>query len=145
MIAAQWTRARLRLALWIAARMMPLRVRGLPLKAVLDLAEPCDRHRYRGLTATYIATAVARATRHPWLMRNRRCLRRGLLGFRFLSEAGVEPELYFGLDPAALAAGHTVAHCWVCVDGKPVVNERPQEMMTVLVHPGGREREGKRR
>jgi hypothetical protein len=109
-------------------------VRRRPLNAVLKLAQPGDAHRYSGLSAAYISRAVEQVARHPWLMRDRRCLRTGLLGFRFLSEAGFDPELRFGVDPHSFSADRPLAHCWVCIDGKPIINDILGGMTEILVH-----------
>lgn len=134
MQALDWRRARFRMALWASARILPWRVRRLPLNDVLEIARPGDRKRYAGLPASYIARAVERTTRHPWLMRDRRCLRSGLLGYRFLSEAGFRPELHFSVDQHLPARDQLTAHCWVCIDGAPVINEDLPGSTTVLVH-----------
>lgn len=128
-------RARFRVALWLAARALPLRLGRQPIGAALRLAEPAARGHYDGLAADYIARAVRRATRHPWLMRDRRCLRQGILGYRFLAAAGYRPELYFGVDPASVSRPRLAAHCWVCLDGQPVLNDRLPGMATLFVHP----------
>jgi hypothetical protein len=128
---------RFRAALWIAARLLPWRVWRQPLNAVLRLAEPGDTRRYAGLSPAYMSRAIKRAARHPWLMRDRRCLRDGILGYRFLSEAGLRPELNFGIDPHSIAADRLVAHCWVSIDGEAVINDKLPGMTTILVHPVG--------
>ena len=134
MLGPIWQRTCLWADLWFSSRMMPWRVRRRPLRSVLRLAEPSTTSRYAGFSAAYISRAVERVTRHPWLMRDRRCLRRGLLGFRFLSEAGFDPELHFGVDSTSIASDPLVAHCWVSIDGAPVISDRLQGMATVLVH-----------
>jgi hypothetical protein len=129
-----WRRTRFRMALWASARTLPWRVRRLPLNDVLEIARPSDRKRYAGLPANYIARAVDRTTRHTWLMRDRKCLRRGLLGYRFLSEAGFWPELHFSVDPHPRAQTQLIAHCWVCIDGVPIINQDLPGSTTVLVY-----------
>lgn len=126
---------RFRTALWLAARILPWRVRRRPLDAVLSLAEPADTGRYAGLSVAYVARAVRRTTRHPWVMRDRPCLRSGLLGYRFLREAGFHPQLRFGVDPRTITRSHAAAHCWVCVDDTPVINDRLPGMTDIFVHP----------
>jgi hypothetical protein len=134
MLSLDWVRVRFRTVLWASARMLPWRIRRRPLNAVLEIAEPFDRKRYAGLPAAYIANAIKRTTRHSWLMRDRKCLRRGLLGYRFLSEAGFRPELRFSVDPYSPSKDRMTAHCWVCLDGKPIVGEELAGATTVLVH-----------
>ncbi|OQX30647.1 MAG: hypothetical protein B0D96_11365 [Candidatus Sedimenticola endophacoides] len=127
-------RLRFNLSLWLAARILPFRVGQRPLDRVLALAEPVRTGRFHGLPPGYISEHVLRTTRHPWLMRKRRCLRQGLLGYRFLAEAGFCPELHFGVDFRSLRTGDEKAHCWVSLDGVSVVNDRMENMSTVLVH-----------
>jgi hypothetical protein len=141
--ALEWTPVRFRGALWVAARLLPWRVWRQPLNAVLKLAEPGDTRRYVGLSPAFIARAIRRATRHPWLMRDRRCLRDGILGYRFLSEAGLHPELHFAIDPRSMNADRLVAHCWVCLDGEPVINDRRADMTVILVHSANASRRQK--
>ena len=131
-----WTRLRFRVSLWLAARLLPSRVANKPLQQVLEIAEPTSL-RFAGLHHDYITARVLRATRRPWLMRDRRCLRQGLLGCRFLAEAGYAPELHFGIDGDSIGTHRLAAHCWVCIQGKPVLNDRIKDMPTILVHRVG--------
>ena len=131
-----WTRLRFRVSLWLAARLLPSRVAHKPLQKVLELAEPTSL-RFAGLHHDYITARVLRATHRPWLMRDRRCLRQGLLGCRFLAEAGYAPELHFGIDGDSIGTHRLAAHCWVCIQGKPVLNDRIKDMPTILVHRVG--------
>jgi hypothetical protein len=120
----------------LAARLLPSRVANKPLQKVLEMAEPTSL-RFAGLHHDYITERVLRATRRPWLMRDRRCLRQGLLGCRFLAEAGYAPELHFGIDGDSIGTHRLAAHCWVCIQGKPVLNDRIKDMPTILVHRVG--------
>lgn len=81
-------RALFRAHLWLSARLLPLRVGRRSFEAVLKRAPLQSSAPYRGLPAAYIAARVNRTVRRPWLMRDRRCLREGLLGHRFLRLAG---------------------------------------------------------
>jgi hypothetical protein len=67
-------------------------------------------------------------------MRDRRCLREGLLGHRFLRLAGFDPELRFGVDPKSLQTPRVSAHCWVCLDGRPVVSDSLPGMVEIYRH-----------
>ena len=131
-----WTRLRFGVSLWIAARLLPLRVARKPWRRVLGMADPSSI-RFAGLHHDYITARVLRATRRPWLMRDRPCLRQGLLGCRFLAEAGYAPELHFGIDGDSIGTHRLSAHCWVCINGKPVLNDRINHMTTILVHHVG--------
>lgn len=130
------TRLRFGVSLWIAARLLPLRVARKPWRRVLEMADPSSI-RFAGLHHDYITARVLRATRRPWLMRDRPCLRQGLLGCRFLAEAGYAPELHFGINGDSIGTHRLSAHCWVCINGKPVLNDRINHMATILVHHVG--------
>jgi hypothetical protein len=70
-------------------------------------------------------------------MRDRPCLREGLLAYRFLAEAGYRPRLHFGVDPGIMASASTVAHCWVTLDGATVIGGSRTPFVEVLVYPEG--------
>jgi hypothetical protein len=128
------TEVRFRLDLWLAARSLPWRVAGKSFEQILAMASPEGRIDYAGLPLHYVARRVRKAVRHPWLMRDRRCLREGLLGFEFLSRSGYAPELHFAVDPGSIASDKISAHCWVCLDGKPVVGDRQRDQVTIFIH-----------
>lgn len=88
---------------------------------------------WTGVTAHDIAHWVLRATRKPWLMRDRRCLRQGLLGTRFMRMAGHDAELHFGVDQKSLSEPAVSAHCWVVVDGVSVLNDIHEGMVPIYV------------
>lgn len=111
---------------------MPLRVRYRPLDAILALAQPNLVTPYRGLPLVYIVRRVRKTVRRPLLMRDRRCLREGLLAFRFLTAAGYEPELHFGIDKTSLPGPALRAHCWIVQDGNIVLN--PPNDTTICIH-----------
>lgn len=127
-----------RARLWLRARLLPLRIRGRSLQQLLELAEPPGRGApCAGLSAAYVVRAVRRATRHPWVMRDRRCLREGLLAYRLLAEAGLRPRLHFGVEPEAVNSARVVAHCWVTLDGRTVIGQSKTPYVEILVHPAG--------
>ena len=133
--AGWWLRWRFRVALWWAARLMPLRVKRKALGDILDwIDRDCAEVCYIGLSAPYIESCVLRSTRRPWLMRDRRCLRIGLLGYRFLRKAGFAPELHFGVSPDSMAQERIKAHCWVCLAGHAIVGAPLPGMVTIYVH-----------
>ncbi|WP_421914785.1 lasso peptide biosynthesis B2 protein [Mesorhizobium sp.] len=127
-------RALFRCHVWASARLMPLLVANRSFEAVLKWAPLSSPTPYRGLPSSYIISAVNRAVRHPWLMRDRRCLREGLLAHRFLRFAGFDPELRFGVDPKSMQAPRMSAHCWVCLDGRPVVSDSLPGMVEIYRH-----------
>lgn len=121
-----------RLHLWIAARWLPMVAKRRTLEQLLQKARPQPGHvPYQGLTADEVLDAVRAVTARPWRMRGRRCLREGLLGFRFLRLAGFTPVLCFGLNPASLNKSRLDAHCWLTLDGKCILNP-PTDSMAPL-------------
>ena len=123
-----------RAELWLTARLLPLVVAGRDLEGALRLADGGGAARYEGLSAELISGAVIKVTRRPWLMRSRRCFRQGLLGYRFLRMAGYSPELHFAIDRRSLDAPTIDAHCWVVLDGEPVINDIMDGMFPIHVH-----------
>ena len=129
------TRVRFRIALWCQARSMPLRVTpGRPLAWVLSFAGRAPSATYAGLPTEYILKHVARVTRRPYLMRERRCLRQGLLAFRFMKAAGHDVELHFGIDRTRRQAIR--AHCWIVHNGRVVLNPPDADTQPIFVHRG---------
>jgi hypothetical protein len=64
-------------------------------------------------------------------MKDRPCLREGLLVYRFLVMSGYEPTLHFGVDKASLNSERVRAHCWVKL-GTRIFN--PPEPSMVEIH-----------
>jgi hypothetical protein len=125
---------RFRLNLWLSARSLPWRLAGKSFEQILAMVPPNGRVDYAGLPIDYVSRRVRKTVRRPLLMRDRRCLREGLLGYEFLRRSGYTPELHFAVDPASVATDRISAHCWVCVDGKPVVGDRQGDQVTIFVH-----------
>ncbi len=92
-------RVRFRAELWLAARLLPFQVAGKSFEDVLAVVPSQPNRLYSGLPADYISRAVRKATRNPILMRDRKCLRQGLLAFGYMAQAGLKPELRFGIKP----------------------------------------------
>jgi len=66
-------------------------------------------------------------------MKRRRCLRQGLLTYRFLMLAGIDAVVRFSVYPDRPGDPRMHAHCWVTVDGKCVTfpaGDASVEMMT---------------
>lgn len=137
MAAPLGTRLLFNLELWLRARLMPFQLSRDSLEKALKLATPVGPASYPGLPVSYIVDKVVRVARRPWLMRDRRCLRQGLLGFRFLREAGHDPRLNFGVDPGSIASNRLAAHCWVDVNGKTVLGMQEAPLLTVYIYPDG--------
>jgi len=119
-------------SLWLAARLLPLYAARGSLEDLLAGATPQPGRRdYAEIDPAVIIAAVKRQGKGPWLMRNRRCLREGLLAFHYLALAGHAPRLHFGVVAASLRDVRPRAHCWLTLDGQPTMNP-PQEPMVAL-------------
>lgn len=129
------TRLLFNLELWVRARLMPFQVSRHSLQKALDLATPSGLTSYPGLPVSFIVHRVTRTARRPWLMRDRRCLRQGLLGFRFLREAGHDPVLYFGVAPNSICEEKLTAHCWIVINGKTVLGMPEMPLLTIYAYP----------
>lgn len=109
----------MRAHVWLAAAILPLLDRLLPLKRLVSLLRPPRwLHPYAGLADEWIVAAVQRRLRRPRNMRRRACLRRGLVLFHFLRLAARPAELRFGVFPEPDERGQMRAHCWVELDGR---------------------------
>jgi Transglutaminase-like superfamily len=112
---------------WMLARMLAWRValpvlkRALPLPRLVRLAAtPRRRHRF---TPAQVVVASHRlfGVRTP---ASSDCLDRSLLTYRFLAEAGAEPQLVCGL---RYSGEDVVGHSWVVLGGAPV-DEAPDAL-----------------
>jgi hypothetical protein len=134
MSGAAFTKIRFRIALWRDARLLPFQIsRDQPLAEVLLLARPPRGVFYPGLPSAYILKHVLKTTRGPILMRDRRCLRQGILALRFLAAAGYNAELHFGVDRTSFAST-LKAHCWVVYRGATVLNPPAPTIVPILIH-----------
>lgn len=125
-----------RAEVWLRARLLPLQIRGRSLREMLELAEPpLGGSRREGVSAAFVVRTVRRVTRHPWVMRDRRCLREGLLAYRLLAETGLRPRLHFGVERGAVTSPRVAAHCWVTLDGRTMIGESDVPYVEILVHP----------
>ena len=123
---------------WLAARLLPILATHRSLDALLRLATPNrPSPRYAGIGSREIVEIVKRAARRPWVMRDRRCLREGLLAFRFLRLAGFHPELHFSIAPSSLSDSRPRAHCRVMLDGETILNPCPEPMVDLFSYDGG--------
>jgi len=129
-----------RLRLWILrlhvaalALLIPDLSKRLTLAKLLKLFTPRPTcRRYASLTQDEILRTIERRLRAPWRMRGRPCLRRGLLLFYFLRQAGIPAVLQFGVYRGG--GSREQAHCWVTVDGECVADPPQQPYALVLVH-----------
>lgn len=131
-------RIRFRVALWLWARLIPLLAWKRDLGSLLALTKPGSRTPYQGFAAEYIARRVQKTTRHPRLMRDRPCLRQGVLALRFLQLAGFRPTLHFAVNRGSVKCDVLSAHCWVALDGRTILNPPSASMVEVLTFTGGR-------
>jgi hypothetical protein len=129
-------KAHFRLNLWIWARLLPLLAWNRGLRSVVRLTEVGTRVPYRGFAAGYIVRSVERVTCRPMLMRDRPCLRRGLLATRFLRLAGYRPALHFAVDRTSVSKSVLSGHCWITLSGElmlsPALHPATSTMIEVL-------------
>jgi hypothetical protein len=128
---------RFRLALWGWARALPFFARGSRLDRLLAVSmPPPGAVPYPGLTVETVVAAVKRATARPRRMRGTRCLREGILAFRFLRLAGHPAVIAFGVERDSVGTTGLKAHCWVTVDGRCVINPPYPGIVPVMTHDG---------
>ena len=130
-----WRRVALGWQVWRDARLLPFQIQSDDLTATLALADAAPDPAWDGVALEFILRRVRRSVKHPILMRHRRCMRHGLLGFRYLRKAGYDPVLKFAVVGDSLNSDRVGAHCWVCLDGKPVISDREPGMIDVLEFP----------
>ena len=133
-------RLRLRIAVWIWARLLPLLAYRRDLESLLALTAPPARTPYVGLAARQVTKRVKKLTRNVWFMRDRPCLRQGVLAYRFLKLAGFDPTLHFGVERESVAGSRLAAHCWIALDGQVVLNAPKPNIVEILTYeapPGG--------
>jgi hypothetical protein len=129
----------LRCHIWLAARLLPLRAKRRPIEALLiDATPPAAFEPYRGVGAETIVEAVRATLARPWRMRGRRCLREGLIAFRFLRLAGHPAVLHFAVASRS-PEDRLRAHCWVTLGSAAIMNG-PQEGMVSLMRWDGEPR-----
>ena len=108
------------LYLTICVRLWALKIPYLAKTDKLDIliskCEPNNTNPFLGIPASRIRRRVRQATRRPYFMRQRRCLRDGLLLYRFLTLAGYHPTIHFGIDRTSIQNEIMSAHCWVKCD-----------------------------
>ncbi len=126
-----------KLNLWLAARLLPVAAKRAELSRLLAAATPpSGRHPYAGQSTDAIVAAVKTTCAHPWRMRGRRCLREGLLTFRFLRAADIPATLHFGVDRRSMNAAKIRAHCWVSVGDEIVINPPEPDMICIYSYDG---------
>lgn len=129
-------RAAFRLSLSAWRLRVPLIARRAALPEILARVAPPPGAPFAGLPAGWILRRVRTSCRRPWLMRDRRCLREGLLAWRFLLAAGYRPRLHFGVDRTSVGQPRLAAHCWLSLDGEVVLNPPlPSHVEVQVVEP----------
>lgn len=123
-----------RARLWLNARLLPMRIAGKDFATILAMFERSGAARTPHWPLAYLERTVRWAVRGPILMRDRRCLRSGLLGYAALKEAGYAPELWFSVDRKSVTTARLAAHCWVSIDGEPVINQPLPDHVVVYRH-----------
>ena len=124
---------RLQIAVRIWSLAIPLIARQTNLTRILTWAAPGLGRPYRGLGAETIWRCCHRTVKRPILMRDRPCLREGLLLNRFLVMAGYEPSLHFGIEKGSVHGPAIEAHCWVKL-GDRVFNPPTDSMIEIHSH-----------
>ena len=103
------------------------------LSRLLSWTGPGKRKPYIGLGAETIWRCCHRTVKHPRVMRDRPCLREGLLLNRYLVMAGFEPSLHFGIDKDSIRDPKVRAHCWVRL-GARIFNPPTPAMIEIHTH-----------
>lgn len=124
---------RFRMALWLWARLVPFFAWRSDLVVLLKRVSPRSVTPYQGLSADLIAYRTRRSVRRPHFMKDRPCLREGVLADRFLRLAGYHPELHFGVERQSIEQDKLAAHCWVVLDDVVILNRPTTAMVEVLV------------
>jgi hypothetical protein len=106
-----------RMLAWRVA--LPVLKRALPLPRLVRLTAPSRRRGSAGAEQVVAASELLFGERTA---ASGDCLERSLLTYRFLGEAGLEPQLVCGLQRAG---GELVCHYSVLVGGAPL-EERPE-------------------
>jgi len=120
---------------WIIAAIIPLLVRVLCLKTILQVFTPSPLFQpYRGMSAEDLAGVVKNRLKRPICMVRRPCLREGLLMFYFLRLAGLEATLHISVYPREVF-GRFHAHCWVTSFGKTISIPPGLKMAEVFSYP----------
>ncbi len=126
-----------KLNLWLSARLLPVAAKRADLMPLLAVATPpADYRIYSDKSAEGVVSAVKATCARPWRMRGRRCLREGLLAFRFLRLAGIPATLHFGVDRHSVNAAKLKAHCWVSIGDDIVINPPDPDMVCIYSYDG---------
>jgi len=120
---------------WIIAAIIPLLVRVLSLKRILEVFTPSPLFLpYRDMSAEDLTGVVKNRLKRPIYMVRRACLREGLLIFHFFRLAGLEATLHISVHPREVS-GRYHAHCWITSSGKTVSSPPGLKMAEVFSYP----------
>lgn len=128
---------RLKLAARTWALRIPVIAREQNISRLIERTKPTQGTPYAGLAIETVVRCCRKAVRRPILMADRPCLREGLLLQRFLTMAGFEPSLHFGVDKESLMKPIVAAHCWVIV-GDRIINPPTPAMIEIMAVSRGR-------
>ncbi len=102
------------------------------------LGPPAARQRARPGDADRIVTSVLAMLRVGRPLIRRGCLTRGLTLYYFLSRAGVDVTLCFGIGKVGEHGDGFDGHCWLVKDGEPYLEPRdPRPLYTEMYTFGG--------
>lgn len=118
--------------IWFATITVPFWLYKKDFASTLKYFDVKSDQRFDNIDQALICNCIVITTRKPWLMRDRRCLRQGLLAMRFLKKASFEPTIHFGVDINTMSSPSLSAHCWVEIKNTPVMNDILEEM--IIVH-----------
>jgi len=118
--------------IWLATITLPFWLYKKDFAATLKYFDVNSDDKFKNIDQTLIYNCIGLTTKKPWLMRDRRCLRQGLLAMRFLKKASFEPTIHFGVDMNTMSSPSLSAHCWVEINNIPVMNDILEDM--IIVH-----------
>lgn len=122
--------------LWVHARLLCFRVpKRSHFSTVISLLGRVQITPPAHMNPDQIAAIVLNVTRRPWMMRDRRCLRQGILAYWCFKAGGYEPRIHFAIDLGSLQTEKTKAHCWITIEGRSVMNDSLPDMQTFFTFP----------
>lgn len=99
---------------------LPMLRRALPLRSLTRLLWPRRRSgNRRPDRVALVAALVARLYGTGGRRDEDNCLERCLLAYRFLAQAGAEPQLECGV---RMVGGQLRGHAWIVMDGRPLAH-----------------------
>lgn len=122
----------LRIHVWLFTLLFPPVVMFLSMRTLMRFAEwPRRWYPYAGIGSQRIVEIVMRRLKRPWMMRRRRCLRKGFTLFHFLRLAAVPAVLKVAVLGPIPVGKRAMGHCWVVVGGEEI--EPPVQPSAVLL------------